>query len=133
MMKSMAKLAPPAFILACLCACASPAELRARDEAACASYGFQPGSPDFGRLPSARESCAELWRGTATRSRLRRRLRPLVRASAAAMRDLKELETRIDRLHHLLRSVDDEAARCELEHLVTEVRRDLENVRRTMR
>jgi hypothetical protein len=28
-------------------ACASPEELRRRDEAACASYGFQPGTPDF--------------------------------------------------------------------------------------
>jgi hypothetical protein len=27
--------------------CASPEELRRRDEAACASYGFQPGTPDF--------------------------------------------------------------------------------------
>jgi hypothetical protein len=49
------------------------------------------------------------------------------------MSDLKELETRIDRLHHLLRSVDDDAARCELERLLAEARRDLENVRRTMR
>lgn len=48
-MKSIAKFAPPALGLLCLCACASAAELRARDEAACASYGFQPGSPDFGR------------------------------------------------------------------------------------
>jgi len=47
--------------------------------------------------------------------------------------DLKELETRINRLHHLLRSVDDEAARRELERLLAEARRDLENVRRTMR
>jgi hypothetical protein len=27
-------------------ACASPEELRRRDEAACASYGFHPGTPD---------------------------------------------------------------------------------------
>ena len=27
--------------------CASPEELRRQDEATCASYGFQPGSPDF--------------------------------------------------------------------------------------
>jgi hypothetical protein len=30
-----------------LTACASPEELRAADEAACASYGFQPNTPDF--------------------------------------------------------------------------------------
>ena len=30
-----------------LAACASPEELRQRDEAACVSYGFQPGTPDF--------------------------------------------------------------------------------------
>lgn len=47
------------------------------------------------------------------------------------MGDLKELETRIDRLHRLLRTVDDEAARRELEGLLAEVRRDLQNVRRT--
>ena len=33
----------------CLSACTSPAELRDRDEAACASYGFQPGTLDFDR------------------------------------------------------------------------------------
>ena len=46
------------------------------------------------------------------------------------MSDLKELETRIDRLHHLLRAVDDEPARQELERLLAEARRDLEDVRR---
>ncbi len=30
-----------------LAACASPAELRQRDEAACRSYGFVPGTPEF--------------------------------------------------------------------------------------
>jgi hypothetical protein len=35
--------------LVSLAACASPEELRARDEAACTSYGFQPGTPDFNR------------------------------------------------------------------------------------
>jgi hypothetical protein len=49
MMKSIANFAPLALSLLCLSACASAAELRARDEAACASYGFQPGTPDFGR------------------------------------------------------------------------------------
>jgi hypothetical protein len=49
MMKSIATFAPLALSLFFLCACASPAELRARDEAACASYGFQPATPDFGR------------------------------------------------------------------------------------
>jgi hypothetical protein len=48
-MKSIANFAPLALSLICLCACVSPAELRARDEAACASYGFQPGTPDFFR------------------------------------------------------------------------------------
>lgn len=41
-----------ACLLLCLAAailsgCASPQELRARDEAACSSYGFRPGTPDF--------------------------------------------------------------------------------------
>ena len=27
--------------------CASPEQLRAQDEAACSSYGFRPGTPDF--------------------------------------------------------------------------------------
>lgn len=49
------------------------------------------------------------------------------------MSDLKELETRIDRLHHLLRTVDDDIARRELERLLAEARRDLENVRRPTR
>jgi len=49
------------------------------------------------------------------------------------MRDLRELETRIDRLHHLLRMVEDEAARRELARLLAEARRDLENVRHTTR
>jgi predicted nucleic acid-binding Zn-ribbon protein len=49
------------------------------------------------------------------------------------MSDLKELETRIDRLHHLLRTVDDEPARRELERLLAEARRNLESVRRSKR
>jgi hypothetical protein len=49
MMKCIAKFAPLALSIFSLFACASAAELRARDEAACASYGFQPGTPDFGR------------------------------------------------------------------------------------
>jgi hypothetical protein len=36
-----------ALTLLSLCACVSAQELRAQDEAACASYGFQPGTPDF--------------------------------------------------------------------------------------
>ncbi len=32
---------------AALAGCASPEELRRRDEAACASYGFAPGTQDF--------------------------------------------------------------------------------------
>jgi hypothetical protein len=35
------------MILAGISACVSPEELRARDEAACRSYGFQPGTADF--------------------------------------------------------------------------------------
>ena len=30
-----------------LAACASPEELRRQDAAACASYGFKPGTPEF--------------------------------------------------------------------------------------
>jgi hypothetical protein len=33
--------------LASLAGCVSPEELRQRDEAACASFGFQPGTNDF--------------------------------------------------------------------------------------
>ena len=36
-----------AIILAGLTACASPEEIRAGDEAACTSDGFQPNTPDF--------------------------------------------------------------------------------------
>jgi hypothetical protein len=54
------------------------------------------------------------------------------KASVAGICDLKELETRIDRLHRLLPTVDDEAARRELEGLLAEARRDLQNVRRRM-
>ncbi len=32
-----------------LCGCASPEELRARDEAVCAGYGFVKGTTDFAR------------------------------------------------------------------------------------
>jgi hypothetical protein len=35
------------MMLTGLAACVSPAELRAHDEAACTSYGFQPRTPDF--------------------------------------------------------------------------------------
>ena len=45
------------------------------------------------------------------------------------MSDLMELETRIDRLDHLLRAVADEAARGELERVLAEARRDLEDLR----
>jgi hypothetical protein len=48
-MKWMATVALVALGLSGLLACASPAELRARDEAACTSYGFQPGTLDFDR------------------------------------------------------------------------------------
>jgi hypothetical protein len=34
-------------MLASLAACVSPEELRRRDEAVCAGYGFQPGTNDF--------------------------------------------------------------------------------------
>lgn len=36
-----------AGLLASLAACASPEEIHAQDEAACASFGFQQGTPDF--------------------------------------------------------------------------------------
>jgi hypothetical protein len=35
------------LMLAGLTACASPEEIRAADEAACSSYGFQPSTPEF--------------------------------------------------------------------------------------
>ena len=35
------------FVLAGLSACASPKEIRAADEAACSSYGFQPNTSEF--------------------------------------------------------------------------------------
>jgi hypothetical protein len=41
------KLGTLAIMLAGLTACASPEEIRAGDEAACSSYGFQPNTPDF--------------------------------------------------------------------------------------
>jgi hypothetical protein len=36
-----------ALALVGLCSCASAKELRARDQAACAGYGFQPGTLQF--------------------------------------------------------------------------------------
>jgi hypothetical protein len=35
------------FLALALAGCVSPEELRAQDEAACAGYGFAPGTPDF--------------------------------------------------------------------------------------
>jgi len=55
------------------------------------------------------------------------------KASVAGIGDLKELETRIDRLHNLLRMVGDDAARRELERLLAEAQRDFENARRVKR
>jgi hypothetical protein len=49
------------------------------------------------------------------------------------MNDIKELGTRIDRLRHLLRTVNDDAARRELERLLAEAQRDFENARRAQR
>jgi hypothetical protein len=47
------------LMLAGLTTCASPEEIRAADEAACSSYGFQPNTPDFAaclrRLSLARQ------------------------------------------------------------------------------
>ena len=34
-------------VLVALASCVTPEELRAQDEAACLSYGFQRGTPDF--------------------------------------------------------------------------------------
>jgi len=34
-------------LLVALASCVTPEELRAQDEAACLSYGFQRGTPDF--------------------------------------------------------------------------------------
>lgn len=44
--KAILALAAGAALLG-IAACASPEELRQHDEAACTSYGFQPGTPDF--------------------------------------------------------------------------------------
>ncbi|HUK60111.1 MAG TPA: hypothetical protein VLV50_12845 [Stellaceae bacterium] len=48
------RLSRPAHVIVMLVAsavalsgCATPEEVRQRDEAACSSYGFQPGTPDF--------------------------------------------------------------------------------------
>ena len=35
------------LVLLAVTACTSPEELRRQDEAACASYGFKPGTPEF--------------------------------------------------------------------------------------
>lgn len=35
------------LVLLGVAACASPEELRRQDEAACTSYGFKPGTPEF--------------------------------------------------------------------------------------
>lgn len=43
-------------------ACASPEELRRQDAAACASYGFQPGTPEFAACVQ-RESIARRYGG----------------------------------------------------------------------
>lgn len=53
------------FVLAAitLCACASPEELRAHDQAACTSYGFQPNTPEFSRCLQ-REQLARTYGGT---------------------------------------------------------------------
>lgn len=42
-----AALALASALMLLVAACASPEELRRRDEAVCASYGFQPGTPEF--------------------------------------------------------------------------------------
>lgn len=47
--------------------CASPEELRRQDEAACANYGFQPGTPDFSACLQ-RESIARRYGETPTMS-----------------------------------------------------------------
>lgn len=44
---SVARMTVLALALAGLAGCVTPEELRAQDEAACRSYGFQPGTPDF--------------------------------------------------------------------------------------
>lgn len=46
-MRSSAAVALVGLALVGLCSCASPEELRARDEAACTGYGFQPRTPQF--------------------------------------------------------------------------------------
>jgi hypothetical protein len=43
----VAALASAIGLLALLASCVSPAEVRRRDEATCASYGFKPGTDAF--------------------------------------------------------------------------------------
>jgi len=42
-----ATIIPLVFVALALAGCVTPEELRAADEAACRSYGFQPSTPDF--------------------------------------------------------------------------------------
>jgi hypothetical protein len=46
-MSSVTRVASALIAVLVLAGCASPEELRQRDEAACTSYGFKPGTPDF--------------------------------------------------------------------------------------
>ncbi|HUC65825.1 MAG TPA: hypothetical protein VMA53_10380 [Stellaceae bacterium] len=47
MSRSVARAALFIALLVALTSCVTPEELRAQDEAACVSYGFQRGTPDF--------------------------------------------------------------------------------------
>lgn len=47
MSRNLIRAALAAVMLLGLAACVSPEELRQQDEAACLSYGFQRGTPDF--------------------------------------------------------------------------------------
>ncbi len=46
-LSSLARIAGVLIGVIALAGCATPDELRQRDAAACESYGFQPGTPDF--------------------------------------------------------------------------------------
>ncbi len=47
MSRNSIRLIAASLLLASLSACVSAGELRTHDEAACRSFGFQPGTPDF--------------------------------------------------------------------------------------
>jgi hypothetical protein len=49
-----------------LSACVSAEQLRAQDEANCAAYGFQPGSPDFSACLQRENLARNYYQGSGT-------------------------------------------------------------------